>query len=372
MSIKDAQILMDGYANRTGLTNTKGDISNRYLWTDAIAVEAFFGLSHVLEDRKYKELALKLIDEVHFHLGRYRPDDVRVGWISGLPDKEGEKHPTIGGLRIGKRLPERTEGELYEEPLEWERDGQYFHYLTRWTNALLLASVETDEQRYAIWAAELALAGQKFIDKINGNYRLYWKMNTNLSKPLVKSMGAHDPLEGLLCAKGAKLAVPSKSKDLDPLILDFKNLCKTCDFYTTDELGIGILLLNVKRSADLAQQEMPLPESAYPAKLLNDCLKGLDVINRSFKKDAQASNRLAFRECGLSLGLHVIMQDKDPIRTVAPYIDTLDKYAPMADEIDAFWSNTNNQKSSTWTGHENINTVTLAASLLAKENVVFY
>jgi hypothetical protein len=34
-------------------------------------------------------------------------------------------------LRIGKQLAERRPGERFDERLEWERDGQYFHYLTR-------------------------------------------------------------------------------------------------------------------------------------------------------------------------------------------------------------------------------------------------
>jgi hypothetical protein len=43
----------------------------------------------------------------------------------------GAAHPTRGGLRIGKKLPERRPGEAFQERLEWERDGQYFHYLTK-------------------------------------------------------------------------------------------------------------------------------------------------------------------------------------------------------------------------------------------------
>jgi hypothetical protein len=370
--IKKARLLMDDFASRTGLTGNDGDISQRYLWTDAFAVQAFFGLSQVLDISDYRDLALKLIDAVHHHLGRFRGDDSRVGWISGLPDEEGKKHPTIGGLRIGKRLPERKSGELYEEPLEWERDGQYFHYLTRWINSLLVAAVETGEQRYAIWAAELTLAGHKFIDKNNGVHRMFWKMNTDLSRPLVKSMGAHDPLEGLICAKSAKLAVPQKAKDLDPLIEDYKILCQESDWFTPDELGVGILLLNAKRAEEIVQLEMTLPESANPARLIHDCDNGLEAIKRSYNPKRPANARIAFRECGLSLGLRIILQDKDRIRSIYPYIDKFEKYLPVADEIEALWLNPENQKTPSWNEHYDINAVTLAASLLAKENVAFY
>ncbi len=47
-----------------------------------------------------------------------RPDDSRRGWISGLGEAEGERHPTLGGLRIGKELPERRAGEPFDERLD--------------------------------------------------------------------------------------------------------------------------------------------------------------------------------------------------------------------------------------------------------------
>jgi hypothetical protein len=54
-----------------------------------------------------------------------------------------ETHPTRGGLRIGKQLPERRPGEPYDPQVEWDRDGQYFHYLTKWMHALDQASSRT-------------------------------------------------------------------------------------------------------------------------------------------------------------------------------------------------------------------------------------
>src|SRR5438105_10487508 len=97
--------LMLRFAERTGLI---GDgPSRRYLWTDAFAVCNFLGLSRATGERRYEELAVTLIDRVHHVLGRHRPDDRRRGWISGLDEREGERHPTRGGLRIGKPLAER-------------------------------------------------------------------------------------------------------------------------------------------------------------------------------------------------------------------------------------------------------------------------
>jgi hypothetical protein len=85
---------------------------------------------------EYKDLALRLVDQVHHVLGRHREDDKRTGWISGLGEEEGREHPTAGGLRIGKGMKERGPREAFDERLEWDRDGQYYHYLTKWMHAL--------------------------------------------------------------------------------------------------------------------------------------------------------------------------------------------------------------------------------------------
>src|SRR5687768_13053132 len=112
-----AHELMTRFADRTGVTGDREQ--KRYLWTDAFAVCNFLALGQT-------DLATRLVDRVHHTLGRHRDDDARIGWISGLPAAEGEAHPTRGGLRIGKPLPERGPTDPFSEPLEWERDGQYF------------------------------------------------------------------------------------------------------------------------------------------------------------------------------------------------------------------------------------------------------
>src|SRR5205823_2312671 len=101
-------------------------------------------------------LAGGLVERVHQSLGKHRPDDSRSGWISGLPEEIALAHPTRGGLRIGKTLPERGPDEAFDERLEWDRDGQYFHYLTKWMHALDQVSRATKEPRYNLWARELA------------------------------------------------------------------------------------------------------------------------------------------------------------------------------------------------------------------------
>ena len=149
---------------------------------------------------RYLRFARELVDQVHHILGRHRDDDPRRGWISGLSEEEGERHPTRGGLRIGKTLNEREPNEPPDSQLEWDRDGQYFHYLTKWMHALYRMGQETGESRYQRWAVELAAtAHHAFTCEVypGGPKRMVWKMSIDLSRPLVSSMGQHDPLDGL-------------------------------------------------------------------------------------------------------------------------------------------------------------------------------
>ena len=190
---------MDDFAEATGVSGQAKP--RRYLWTDAFAVCNFLGLARQTGDGRYLRFAEVLVDQVHHVLGRHRADDFRRGWISGLPNDEGERHPTLGGLRIGKPLNDRGPHERADSRLEWERDGQYFHYLTRWMHALHRMSQETGDGRYQRWAAELAVAAHDaftYAPVRGGPRRLVWKMSIDLTHPLISTMGQHDPLDGLI------------------------------------------------------------------------------------------------------------------------------------------------------------------------------
>jgi hypothetical protein len=363
--LQTARQLMDEFAERTGLTGTGGNKAQRYLWTDAFAVQTFFGLARAMGVVAYREQALKLIDEVHGHLGRFHPTDKRKGWISGLPEEEGRQHPTAGGLRIGKALSERGPNDPFDEELEWQRDGQYFHYLTRWMTALLGSSRETGDQRYAGWAAECLQATGKFIYRSGSRVRMYWKMSTDLSRALVSSMGAHDPLDGLVCAESTLEQVPAKRSALQPLLRDLEACARGLDWATSDALGIGGLLLNLVRVIELDHKGVKLPDSIRPEKLLADSILGLEAYRRAHHPDRDAERRLAFRECGLSLGLRAVTSIKEsPSQSLN--LRQLDRFIPLADDIEAFWTNPRHQASPTWTEHLDINAVTLAASLVGE------
>src|SRR5437762_4046238 len=190
--------LMSEFATRTGLTSAARE-QGRYLWTDAFAVCNCVELFRRTNDQDYLRCATELIEKVHHVLGRYRDDDVRSGWISGLDEDAGRQHPTAGGLRIGKSLPERDAHETMDERLEWDRDGQYFHYVTKWMHALCQASFVMGEPDYSRWAAELgAAAFTGFVrrSRFGEVLGVYWKMSTDLSRPLVAASGLHDALDG--------------------------------------------------------------------------------------------------------------------------------------------------------------------------------
>ena len=154
LSLPLVRQIMTEFAEQTGLSPVSRS-PRRYLWTDAFAVCNYLGLFCQTQDENWRDLALRLVDQVHHTLGRTLKDGKECGWISGILAPEGEMHPTAGGLRIGKSLPERGINEEYNERLEWERDGQYFHYLTKWMHALSRVSRVTGDPKYLGWSIEL-------------------------------------------------------------------------------------------------------------------------------------------------------------------------------------------------------------------------
>lgn len=361
--LKQAKQLMDGFAALTGLT--AGDASRRYLWTDAFAVQSFFGLSHALNSEEYQQRGLQLIDLVHQHLGKFHSKDSRKGWISGLTEDEAKTRPTIAGLRIGKDLPERKNDESYNSKLEWERDGQYFHYLSRWMITLLQAFNETKDKKYLFQAKDLFLATGKFLYGSGRGLAMYWKMDTKLSRPLVPSMGHHDPLEGLLCGMSIKNAIFEEDQNLDALINKFEIMCEGKSWTTPDPLGIGGLLLNTARAGELQAQGVHMPASVKVQKLYRESLDSLTGLY-GFGKDTNPNRRLAFRECGLSLGLRVITASKNDIFETSSE-EGFKQFYPLASEIETFWLDKEHRRASTWKDHLDINAVSLAASQIAHE-----
>lgn len=355
--------LMTGFAERTGLFPA-GSSPERYLWTDAFAVCNFLGIYRQTGDEQYRRLALLLVDQVHTILGRHRQDDDRAGWISGLGQDEGQKHPTKGGLRIGKKMKERKPSEPFDERVEWDRDGQYFHYLTQWMHALdNCVSLVTRDPACNRWALELektAHARFTYRPREGKEKRMYWKMSIDLSYPLVSSMGHHDPLDGLITyselqATARKLSGRSPSQELSEEILDMVVMCESRDWATDDPLGIGGLLVSAYRISQL----ILLEEFTCPGLLetvLENSLGGLEHFERTSSARVPADYRLAFRELGLSIGLQAIQklqglvgQHPDVFKKSpgGARIQSLSRYAGLAESINAFWLKRKNRESPT-------------------------
>lgn len=316
------QELMMEYANRTGLAS---DVvpPKRYLWTDAFAVCNFLGLHVDTGEERYRELALQLVDQVHHVLGRHRNDDSRSGWISGLDEQEAERHPTIGGLRIGKAMNERRQDESYDQNQEWDRDGQYFHYLTKWMHALNRVSRVTGDARYNRWAIELAQTAHAhftYQPSADSQKRMYWKMSIDLSRPLVPSMGQQDPLDGHITYNQLQLCHPRGSEGtaepgLQHQITEMAALCAGKSWATDDMLGIGGLSIGLQAVARLDKSLEPQAEY-------------------------YASRRELQRQ-----------------------VEMLMAFRPLVKIIEDFWQHPGNRQIETWKDHLDINAVMLATSL---------
>ncbi len=191
---------------------------------------------------------------------------------------------------------------------KWDRDGQYFHYLTKWMHALCRAAFVAGDPVYLVRALELgAAAFNGFVQRsASGDVvGIYWKMSTDLSRPLTFAMGLHDALDGVITFRelqhasakiGPKLEVP----DLTSAIESLSNLCRKRNWTTTDPLGIGGLLFDACRLSQLtggdADQELLEQLTEASEKSLRAFLAG-----RSLRRSS--SQRLAFREFGLAIGL---------------------------------------------------------------------
>jgi hypothetical protein len=372
------EIMME-FARLTGLSSSK-EKPRRYLWTDAFAVCNFLTLYQQTGDERYKELALRLVDQVHRILGRRREDDPWIGWISGLSEEEGKLHPMSGGLRIGKGMNERRADEPYDEQLEWDRDGQYYHYLTKWMHALNRVSRVTGDSIYNRWAIELAKAVHArftYLPSFGGQKRMYWKMSIDLSRPLVPSMGHHDPLDGLITylelqQTAAKDSKESSDLDLSREIADMADICEGKSWATDDCLGMGELLSTTYKLAKLMMNE-DIGQADLLNDLMDSSLTGLRLFERRNPLNLPANYRLAFRELGMSIGLHAI--EKLPglikqaprsfimLNRLHSQTENLMRYTPLSNMIEVYWLDDANRQAETWTAHRDINMVMLATSL---------
>jgi hypothetical protein len=368
-----ASHLMTAFARRTGLAPPSAS-PQRYLWTDAFAVCNFLELTRRYNGAEALTQARALIDHVHHVLGRFRNDDPRRGWLGGRSKAEGEGHPTAAGLRIGKPLPERGAREAIDERLEWDRDGQYFHYLTKWMHALCQAACFTGETRYAQWAAELGKAAYDGFARRSASGTVIgvsWKMSTDLSRALVPGMGLHDALDGAISLREAEHALAglrAPAAGLEASAASLGALCVGHDWTTDDTLGLGGLLFDAGRLCQLgnAADEADLLED-----LLTSCAHDLSGLLAGGQLSRPLAHRLAFRELGLAIGLRALPLMADAVSRALPSrpslgraLDLLRRTQPLADEIVADWLPQAGQSDASWRAHRDINEVMLASALI--------
>lgn len=284
-----------------------------------------------------------------------------------------------GGLRIGKLLPERRAEEPHREDEEWDRDGQYFHYLTKWVHALVVAGESTRDPVYGTWAAELArTAYHGFVipPEPGRAQTMVWKMSIDLTRPQVHSMGQHDPLDGLVTCREVQaayaLANPGAFPILSQEIEGFLAIGRSLPLTTADSLGIGGLLFDASRIARLATADGPVSADLLE-RVMDALLDGLASFELQRALELPAPYRLAFRECGLSLGLAAAELLPVWIEGNPALADRSDDllyraeevrgYLSLKERIEDFWLDERNHGPS-WQEHRDINSVTLAASLL--------
>ncbi|MDT8282903.1 MAG: hypothetical protein RQ982_08840 [Gammaproteobacteria bacterium] len=374
-----SQSIMLEFAAATGLSELSHE-PYRYLWTDAFAVCNYLQLYHQTGEQSFLQLALKLVDQVHQILGQQRKDSGHSGWLSGLDDEQAQLHPTCGGLRIGKKLNERQPHEPVNHSLEWQQDGQYFHYLTKWMHALNRVSQVTDKSIYNQWALELAKvahAAFTYTPTAGTKKRMFWKMSIDLSHPLVNSMGQHDPLDGLITYQ--QLQATAKQFNETPVELDLKTeiedmvaMCAGHSWVSEDALGIGGLLTDAYKLVQLITIHA-LHESARLQVLLRDIEYSLRVFVTHNQLNLPAEYRLAFRELGLAIGLHTISRMQKQIeqqpehfsdaRQILALLTQLSHFDRIHELIESFWIESDHRSVKTWQEHADINNVMLATSL---------
>jgi hypothetical protein len=425
MLTRVVKLMMD-FARITGLDPVT-TCPKRYLWTDAFAVCNYLELHQQTKESQYLNLARRLVDQVHGELGKHRKDDPngRHGWISGFNEEEGRLHPTIAGLRIGKKFNERQRHERADPELEWEQDGQYFHYLTKWMHALERMHKVTGEVQFLLWAMEMAKGVFPKFSYQTGHqlglssgatvkHRMYWKMSIDLSYPLVSSMGQHDALDGFITYQelelAALVAIPSgdfpANLHLHSERAVLNDMAHDGTWSTRDTLGLGGLLcdaykvlqfsitanrkkIEVDREGETGTAVSCMAEDVLVRDLLTAALPGLRHALEEKPNFLQhpTKYRLAFRELGLAIGLRAVMdmqiwmQDHPEEYDTIQYRESLrlmqkiaEKYGPIAKIVEDFWWNiahkaTDSEASPsevTWTDHLEINMVMLATSMYPK------
>jgi hypothetical protein len=212
-------------------------------------------------------------------------------------------------------------------------------------------------------------------------------MSVDLTRPLVPSMGQHDPLDGFvtcmeLRATMSLQATASKTAghpndEAGPELVEETAALAAMNapegWLTADPLGLGGLLTDASRVAQLGARDASI-EPAWLLALLAAALEGLRHYGRHGDLARPTSSRLAFRELGLAIGLGAVERIRREARTgpdrvmggagVLALLDGLDPYIALGQEIESCWRRREHREERAWLAHRDINDVMLATSLV--------
>jgi hypothetical protein len=147
-------------------------------------------------------------------------------------------------------------------------------------------------------------------------------------------------------------------------------MCRGRGWATADALGVGGLLVDAWLLSHL-DPVVPGGVEDLLASVLSDAARSLALVAGSGQLEAPPSRRLPFRELGLGLGLAAVRRITDPARPgvlsresrTASSLRALSRHLPIREAVEDFWLDPRHRESPTWTEHEDINAVMLAASL---------
>jgi len=207
---------------------------------------------------------------------------------------------------------------------------------------------------------------------------MVWKMSTDLSRPLVASMGQHDPLDGLItCVQlettASLMSSAAQGPSLERAVADFAAMIDGIDLRTEDPLGLGGLLADAYRVAQLMARGA-FEDGILLKSLLAVAQEGLVHYAQHGDWQQPASRRLAFRELGLAVGLAAIQRlqkDTDDGRRRAfgsdelrVRVHALGSHVGLRAAIVSSWLDPEHQRVRTWLEHRDINEVMLATGLV--------
>jgi hypothetical protein len=149
-------------------------------------------------------------------------------------------------------------------------------------------------------------------------------------------------------------------------------MCKDEKWATKDSLGIGGLLTDAHKLIQMIDKHH-MEVSDLLESLLQDIEYSLQAFMTQNQLHFPAEYRLAFRELGLSIGLHTIGRMHHTIKNNPDHfkhvellnhmLTRLYQFYPIAGLIDTFWSQEEHRLSKSWLDHQDINSVMLATSL---------